>query len=81
MDSRLTFRKKQTDTAWQYKIRLDQEKKWLASIWRDGRNVIIGRFDNEVMAAEARDRQKVEFYGRTAKLNFPDKINEYLNKL
>ena len=31
MDSRLTFRKKQTDTAWQYKIRLDQEKKWLAS--------------------------------------------------
>lgn len=31
MDSRLTFRSKQTITAWQYKIRQEQERLWLES--------------------------------------------------
>lgn len=35
-------------------------------------------FDDEVEAAIARDKVAVRLYGSSAKLNFPEKINEYL---
>ena len=39
MESRLTYRKKVTDQAWQYKIRLSKESEWLKSnkykFWED----------------------------------------------
>lgn len=46
--------------------------KWLAQIKADNRHRQIGRFDDEVEAAEAYDRAAWEAYGGEAFLNFPE---------
>lgn len=51
---------------------------WEAYVSRDKKRRRVGVFADEVEAAIARDKMAVELYGDAAKLNFPDKINDYL---
>jgi len=46
--------------------------KWEAGIRYRGRHLYLGRFDDEVEAAKARDRKAYELYGEHAYLNFPE---------
>jgi len=55
--------------------------KWKARITIEGRRISLGYFLTEEDAAAAIDLAAVEHYGPTVILNFPEKINEYLNKL
>ncbi len=48
--------------------------KWFAQICKDGKNIYLGSFDNEVDAAKARDVKAKELFGEYAYLNFPDKL-------
>jgi hypothetical protein len=45
--------------------------KWEASVGHRGRTYYVGRFDDEVEAAKARDAKKLELAGEYAGLNFP----------
>ncbi len=53
-----------------------EHKKFRVHIKAAGRHIFIGSFDNEIEAAEARDRAVIYFDGK-GKLNFPDKIDKY----
>src|SRR3712207_8380887 len=46
--------------------------KWLVQIRKDGRGRKVGRFQDEVTAAEAYDQAARELFGPHAYLNFPD---------
>jgi len=48
-----------------------QRRKWGASIHRDGKNIWLGHFTDEVEAARAYDRAARELFGPFAYLNFP----------
>lgn len=45
--------------------------KWDALVGHQGRTHYVGRFDDEVEAAKARDAKKLELAGEYAGLNFP----------
>jgi hypothetical protein len=45
--------------------------KWEAQINHNGEKVHLGRFDNEIQAAKARDIATIKYYGEYGKLNFP----------
>ena len=49
--------------------------KWVAQIRHDGKGRKIGRFRDEVEAAEAYDRAARELFGEHARLNFPDGVD------
>lgn len=61
--------------------------KWLASInsaflWGiEHKKKYLGRFKDEVEAAEAYDIAALKYFGEFAKLNFPNKLNEYMDEL
>lgn len=46
-------------------------KRWLAHIGVDGKNIFLGRFDNEIDAAKARDVASKLHFKDFASLNFP----------
>jgi HNH endonuclease len=46
--------------------------KWMAGIQYRGKYFYLGRFDDEVEAAKARDRKAYELHGEYAYLNFPE---------
>ena len=50
-------------------------KKWLACVTLNGKAYRVGRFEDKVEAARARDRKAIELHGEFAKLNFP--IEDY----
>jgi len=47
---------------------------WVVWIRYDGRNIFVGRFDDEIEAARAYDRQAAVLFGEFAYLNFPHEI-------
>lgn len=49
----------------------ERNGKWRASIAVNMRSINLGRFDNEIDAAIARDRAAKHFHGEFARLNFP----------
>jgi hypothetical protein len=49
--------------------------KWIAHVKIDGVSRHLGRFDNELAAAEVRDEAARELFGEHARLNFPDGID------
>lgn len=51
---------------------------WRAAIGSRDTYIHLGLFADEEVAAETRDVAMVKHYGVAAKLNFPDKLNEYL---
>ena len=61
--------------------------KWQASInsailWgREHKKKFLGRFKSEIEAAEAYDVAALKYFGEFANLNFPNKLNEYMNQL
>lgn len=52
--------------------------RYRAAIRVGGKLINLGSFNNEVDAAEARDLGSLKYFGEFAKLNFPDKKDEYL---
>ena len=46
--------------------------KWMAVIGHKGKNIWLGRFDNEIDAAKAYDAAARKYYGGFARLNFPE---------
>jgi hypothetical protein len=55
-------------------------KKWRARIVCEGRTYQLGRFGDEIRAAEAYDEAARQFFGEHARLNFPDGIDAYLER-
>ena len=49
-------------------------KRWMAKIVCRGKRFYLGRFDDPVEAAKARDRKAYELHGEHAYLNFPEEI-------
>lgn len=66
-------RPKGTGASSQFKgVCLDKERsKWKAQIEIDYKSIALGRFDNEIEAAQAYDRAARELHGEFARLNFP----------
>jgi hypothetical protein len=54
--------------------------KWRATIVADGVTHRLGRFRDEIAAAEAYDEAARELFGAHARLNFPDGIDAYLDR-
>jgi hypothetical protein len=54
--------------------------KWVAQIKKAGTHRYIGRFDDELAAAEAYDQTARELFGEHAYLNFPDGIDAALQR-
>jgi transposase len=54
--------------------------KWVAQIKFNRKNKIIGRFDDEIAAAQARDEAALEMFGEHARLNFPDGVDAWLEE-
>jgi hypothetical protein len=52
--------------------------KWVAQIRKDDRNYHLGRFDDELAAAEARDEAARRLFGEHARLNFPSGVDAWL---
>ena len=52
----------------------NREKKWLATITKEGKQIRLGYYDSAVDAALAYDRAAVQYHGEFARLNFPEKI-------
>jgi hypothetical protein len=50
-----------------------RKEMWLAYIKKDQVSRSLGHFDNEIDAAEARDKAAREIFGEHARLNFPDR--------
>jgi hypothetical protein len=53
-------------------------KNWRAAINVDGKTRKLGRFHDEIAAAQAYDEAARELFGEHARLNFPDGIDAYL---
>lgn len=49
-----------------------REKKWYVSVTKDYKPKIIGRFIDEIKAAEKYDEIAKNLFGKFARLNFPD---------
>jgi hypothetical protein len=54
------------------------EGKWAADIMKDGVAYRLGRFDDEIAAAQAYDEAARELYGPLAYQNFPDGVDAWL---
>jgi hypothetical protein len=55
-----------------------QTKKWRASIGVDGKTRRLGRFRDEIAAAQAYDEAARELFGEHARLNFPHGVDAWL---
>lgn len=56
------------------------EGKWAANIMKDGVAHRLGRFEDEIAAAQAYDEAARELYGALAYQNFPDGVDAFLEK-
>lgn len=54
--------------------------KWRAHIKAEGRDIRLGRFHDELAAAEAYDEAARELFGEHARLNFPEGIDAFLER-
>ena len=61
--------------SWNKRIR-----KWVASIFCDGKYIWLGHFGDEVEAARAYDKAARELFGEYARLNFPNRGNIVLSE-
>ncbi|BDA43997.1 probable AP2-like ethylene-responsive transcription factor CRL5 [Coccomyxa sp. Obi] len=51
--------------------RLERERKWVARVWNGQKQLTLGRFDTDVAAAQAYDREMLRMKGPAAVTNFP----------
>ncbi len=71
-------RNKQIDTTSKYKgvSWYKRDEKWRAQIRVDGKEIHLGLFDCEIMAARAYDTAAKLYFGEFACLNFPEEGNK-----
>lgn len=50
----------------------ESKGKWVSRIYINGKNILLGSFENELDAAIERDKKAKELYGEFANLNFPN---------
>jgi hypothetical protein len=55
-------------------------KSWRARIRVDGKQLSLGRYRDEIAAAQAYDEAARQFFGEHARLNFPDGVDAWLEK-
>ncbi len=55
---------------------VNRDKRWLATITVDRKQVCIGRFHSEIKAAKCYDHRAKELFGEFACLNFPENKEE-----
>jgi hypothetical protein len=55
-----------------------QTKRWRACIGLDGKSKRLGRFGDEIAAAEAYDEAARKWFGEHARLNFPEGVEAWL---
>ena len=53
-----------------------RDKKWVAQIKLEGKQIYLGYFDSEIEAAKCYDINAIKYFGEFAKLNFPRKEYE-----
>jgi hypothetical protein len=54
--------------------RLERERKWVARVWTGQKQLTLGRFDSDVAAAQAYDREVIRLRGADAQTNFPPQM-------
>jgi hypothetical protein len=54
-------------------------KPWQAKIQLNRKKIHLGMYKTKEEAARAYDKKAIELFGEFAQLNFPEKLNEYLN--
>jgi len=57
------------------------KKPWRAGIMVDAKFIQLGNFSSEEDAAIQRDLASIRFFGEYAKLNFPDRRDEFITKI
>lgn len=53
---------------------------WIASIKKDGKNMNLGRFGDEIAAAQAYDEAARELFGEHSRPNFPSGVDAWLDQ-
>jgi predicted site-specific integrase-resolvase len=51
---------------------------WQVQIQKEGQRVKIGRFEDEIAAAQAYDEKAIELFGEFARINFPNGVDAWL---
>jgi hypothetical protein len=57
-----------------------RREKWIAYVKKDQVSQSLGRFNDEIAAAQAYDEAARELFGEHARLNFPDGVDGYLER-
>lgn len=68
-----SFKKKNKSSRYKGVCWRKDDRNWIARITHNRKQICIGRYHDEVSAAQAYDKKAIELFGEFANLNFPKK--------